>query len=74
MTRDADRRNDPADVTALLAAEAAVLEARLGMLQEAIAEVDARIRAVSEQIGRLPAAGTPDRRATGLAPSPAHPL
>ncbi|WP_097273192.1 hypothetical protein [Streptomyces sp. TLI_55] len=44
--RDADRRTDPADVTVLLAAEAAVLEGRLGVLRKAIAERDARIHAV----------------------------
>lgn len=56
MTRDADRRTDPADVTVLLAAKAAVLEGRLGVLREAIDEVNARINAVSEKIRRLPAA------------------
>jgi hypothetical protein len=77
MTRDADRRTNPADVAVLLAVEAAVLEGRLGMLREAIDEVDARIHAVSEKIRRLPAAGDHEAppanegSATGLAPSPA---
>ncbi|MDH6553780.1 hypothetical protein M2164_008197 [Streptomyces sp. SAI-208] len=55
MTRDADRRTDPAAVTVVLAAEAAVLEGRLGVLRKEIAEVDARIHAVSEKIKRSPA-------------------
>ncbi|MFF5497880.1 hypothetical protein [Streptomyces aquilus] len=76
MTRDADRRTDPAAVTVSLAAEAAVLEGRLGMILEAIDEVDALIHAVSEKIRRLPAAGehaappVDEGHATGLAPSP----
>ena len=75
MTRDADRRTDPADVTVLFAAEAAVLEGQLGVLREAIDEVDARIHAVSEKIRRLPAAGdheapADEGSATGLAPFP----
>lgn len=78
MTRDADRRTDPADATVLLAAEAAVLEGRLGVLREAIDEVDARIHAVSEEISRLPAASdheaspSDEGSATELAPSPAR--
>ncbi|WP_046732468.1 hypothetical protein [Streptomyces humi] len=78
MTRDAGRRADPATVTVLLAAEAAVIEGRLGVLREAIDEVDARIRAVSEKIRRLPAAGdheapaADEGSATGLAASPAR--
>lgn len=77
MTRDADRRTDPADVTVLFAAEATVLEGRHGVLREVIDEVDARIHAVSEKIRRLPAAGDHDEApvadegsATGLAPFP----
>ncbi|MFI6876152.1 hypothetical protein ACIBL6_22255 [Streptomyces sp. NPDC050400] len=70
MTRSADRptdsdahtdtdadthpRTDTAAVTVSLAAEAAVLEGRLSVLREAIDEVDAQIRAVSEKIRRLP--------------------
>ncbi|MGY4923683.1 hypothetical protein [Streptomyces sp. 900105755] len=78
MTRDADRRTDPTAVTVLLAAEAAVLKGRLGVLREAIDEVDARIHAVSEKIKRSPAAGdheappADEGSATGLAPSPAR--
>ncbi|MCQ4214094.1 hypothetical protein [Streptomyces longispororuber] len=45
---------DTAAVTVSLAAEAAVLEGRLSVLREAIDEVDAQIRAVSEKIRRLP--------------------
>ncbi|MFI8536220.1 hypothetical protein ACIGMX_38980 [Streptomyces aquilus] len=80
MTRDADRRTDPAAVTVSLAAEAAVLEGRLGVLLEAMDEVDARIRAVSEKISRLPAAGdhvaspVDEAHATGLTPSPTRRL
>ncbi|MEV7074249.1 hypothetical protein ACIQJT_34040 [Streptomyces sp. NPDC091972] len=55
MTRDTDRRTDPAAVAVLLAAEAAVLEGRIGMLRREIDEVDARIHAVSEKIKRSPA-------------------
>ncbi|MEU9317240.1 hypothetical protein [Streptomyces sp. NPDC048295] len=78
MTRNADRPTDPAAVTVSLAAEAAVLEGRLGVLREAIDEVDARISAVSERIRRLPgsvAAGGEGETAadegsgTGLPPS-----
>ncbi|MEU1232279.1 hypothetical protein [Streptomyces sp. NPDC005828] len=79
MTRSADRPTDPAAVTVSLAAEAAVLEGRLGMLREAIDEVDAQIHAVSERIRRLPrslAAGgdgespSGEGSGTGLTPSP----
>ncbi|MFJ3671164.1 hypothetical protein ACIPSE_32355 [Streptomyces sp. NPDC090106] len=82
MARSADCRTDPAAVTVSLAAEAAVLEGRLGVLREAIHEVDAQIHAVSERIGRLlrPGAGPgqgeaadegDDSTDAGLAPSPA---
>jgi hypothetical protein len=54
MARSSDCRTDPAAVTVSLAAEAAVLEGRLSVLREAINEVDAQIRAVSERIRRLP--------------------
>lgn len=79
MTRSADRRTDPAAVAVSLAAQAALLEGRLGVLREAIDEVDAQIHAVSEKIRRLPrsVAGSGDTEApadvgsdTGLAPSP----
>ncbi|MCL6674002.1 hypothetical protein [Streptomyces panaciradicis] len=76
MTRDSDRRTDAAAVTVLLAAKAAVLEGRLGVLREAIDEVDARIHSVSEKIRRLPSVGDHEAppagegSATGLAPSP----
>ncbi|MFF1568214.1 hypothetical protein ACFVY1_32710 [Streptomyces sp. NPDC058293] len=79
MTRSADRRTDPAAITVSLAAEAAVLEGRLGVLQEAIEEVDARIHAVTEKISRLPrsvaasgdiASLSEERNESELAPSP----
>ncbi|CAM5447176.1 hypothetical protein GCM10010329_34880 [Streptomyces spiroverticillatus] len=54
MTRSAGRQTDPAAVTVSLAAEAAVLEGRLGVLREAIDEVNAQIRKVSEKIAQLP--------------------
>ncbi|WP_328843228.1 hypothetical protein [Streptomyces sp. NBC_00258] len=78
MTRSAERRTDPAAVTVSLAAEAAVLEGRLGVLREAIDEVDTQIHAVSEKIRRLArsVAGSGDTEApadegsdTGLAPA-----
>ncbi|MEV7141651.1 hypothetical protein [Streptomyces tauricus] len=53
MTQDRHTRPDLADVGVSLAAEAAVLEARTRMLQEAIADVDAQMRETSEQLRRL---------------------
>ncbi|WP_229377988.1 hypothetical protein [Streptomyces sp. VRA16 Mangrove soil] len=79
MTQSADRPTDPAAVTVSLAAEAAVLEGRLGVLREAIDAVDAQISAVSERIRRLPgsvptggegAAASDEGSGTGLTPSP----
>jgi hypothetical protein len=46
-----DRCPDPA-AGVLLAAEAAVLEARVRLLREALAGVDARIAAVTEELRR----------------------
>ncbi|MFJ8107677.1 hypothetical protein [Streptomyces sp. NPDC096132] len=53
MSRDPDQHFDPAAAGVSLAAEAALLEARLRLLQEAIDTVDARIRATSEALRRL---------------------
>ncbi|WP_416980945.1 hypothetical protein [Streptomyces sp. T028] len=53
MPRDSDQHSDPAVAGVFLAAEAALIEARLRLLQEAIATVDARIRAISDALGRL---------------------
>lgn len=50
--RDPDERSAAA-ASAFLSAEAALLEARLRMLQEAIDDVDARIMAVSASLHRL---------------------
>ncbi|WP_159011879.1 hypothetical protein [Streptomyces sp. NRRL F-5123] len=47
-----DQRFDPA-TGVVLAAEAALLEARLRMLREALGSVDARIAAVTEALRRL---------------------
>ncbi|WP_399894410.1 hypothetical protein ACGH7X_37265 [Streptomyces sp. BBFR51] len=44
---------DPAGVKVSLAAEAALLEARLGMLSEALHEIDVRIRVVSDSLHKL---------------------
>ncbi|MER8047297.1 hypothetical protein [Streptomyces sp. NPDC094032] len=80
MTRNADRPADPAAVTVSLAAEAAVLEGRIGILREAIDEVDAQIHAVCDRIRRLerPMAASGDGESppgegsgTGLTSSPA---
>ncbi|WP_225848951.1 hypothetical protein [Streptomyces sp. HPF1205] len=46
-----DQCSDPA-AGALLEAEAALLEARLRMLREALGSVDARIAAVAEELRR----------------------
>jgi hypothetical protein len=53
MPPDADKHSDPAADSVPLAAEAALLEARLVLLQEAIAAVDARIEAVSDTLRLL---------------------
>ncbi|MET7861413.1 hypothetical protein ABZS81_30280 [Streptomyces sp. NPDC005318] len=53
MPQDRDHHSDPAAASVSLAAEAALLEARLRMLQEALGTVDARIEAVSEELRRL---------------------
>ncbi|MFF7716239.1 hypothetical protein [Streptomyces sp. NPDC007988] len=53
MSRDPDQPPDPAASVVLLATEAALLEARLGMLREALDTVDARIEAVSDTLRRL---------------------
>ncbi|GAA3830079.1 hypothetical protein [Streptomyces chiangmaiensis] len=53
MPLDPDKHSDPAAASASLAAEAALLEARLRMLQEAIDTVDARIEAIHDALRHL---------------------
>lgn len=53
MPRDPDKHSDPAAASVSLAAEAALLEARVRLLQEAIDTVDARIEAVSDTLRLL---------------------
>lgn len=53
MPSDPDQHSDPAAAGVFLAAEAAVLEARLRLLQEAIDTVDARIEEVSDTLRLL---------------------
>jgi hypothetical protein len=52
MPPDSDNYSDPAAWVSL-ATEAALLEARLRMLREALDTVDARIEAVSETLRQL---------------------
>ncbi|MEV0227267.1 hypothetical protein [Streptomyces sp. NPDC050704] len=59
MPRNSDQHPDPATASVSLAAEAALLEARLRMLQEALDTVDARIEAVSETLRQLRRATPP---------------
>ncbi|MGP4084871.1 hypothetical protein [Streptomyces sp. KR55] len=58
MPRD-DQHPDPAAASVSLAAEAALLEARLRMLHEALDAVDARIAAVSDTLRRYAAQQPP---------------
>ncbi|MFD9007267.1 hypothetical protein ACFV0T_41140 [Streptomyces sp. NPDC059582] len=51
--RDSAEPSDAATASAFLSAEAALLEARIHMLQEAIDDVDARIKAVAASLHRL---------------------
>lgn len=53
MPQDRDHHCDPAAASVSLAAQAALLEARLRMLHEALGTVDARVEAVSEELRRL---------------------
>ncbi|MFF4353565.1 hypothetical protein [Streptomyces sp. NPDC001530] len=53
MPRDPDKHSDPAASSVSLAAEAALLEARVRLLQEEIDTVDARIKAVSDALRLL---------------------
>ncbi|MGW2049829.1 hypothetical protein ACWCPF_32285 [Streptomyces sp. NPDC001858] len=67
MPSDPDQPFDPAADCVALATEAALLEARIRLLREAIDTVDARIRAASEALRVLqcPSSGNPraeDRR------------
>ncbi|WP_264349546.1 hypothetical protein [Streptomyces milbemycinicus] len=57
MPRDAHQHSDPAAACVSLAAEAALLEARLQMLQEAIDTVDTRIKSVSDALRHTRPAG-----------------
>ncbi|MQY34013.1 hypothetical protein SRB17_19790 [Streptomyces sp. RB17] len=65
MPPDPDEHSDPAVTSVSLAAEAALLEARLRMLREELGHVDVRIKAISDTLrllgGVAPAsAETPD--------------
>ncbi|MFF7160771.1 hypothetical protein ACFZBP_05155 [Streptomyces sp. NPDC008086] len=53
--RDLDQESDPAATSVSLATEAALLEARLRMLREAIDTVDARMEEVSDALRQLKA-------------------
>jgi prefoldin subunit 5 len=53
MSRDPDKHFDPAAASVSLAAEAALLEARIHLLQEEIDTVDARIEVVSDALRLL---------------------
>ncbi|MET8809800.1 hypothetical protein [Streptomyces sp. NPDC004546] len=59
MPRDPDEYSDLAAAGVSLAAEAALLEAHLRMLQEAIDSVDERITVVTETLHRLRPHGRP---------------
>ncbi|MFD6193489.1 hypothetical protein [Streptomyces sp. NPDC060275] len=48
-----DVHTDPAGARVSLAAEAALLEARLGMLSEALRDIDVRIGMVSNSLHKL---------------------
>ncbi|MFE0453675.1 hypothetical protein ACFW2D_20725 [Streptomyces sp. NPDC058914] len=65
MPSEPDKRPDPAAASVSLAAEAAVLESRLRLLQEAIDTVDARIEAVSDALRLLRHASAASSRAPG---------
>ncbi|ANB04380.1 hypothetical protein SAM40697_0418 [Streptomyces ambofaciens] len=53
MPADPGHTPDPAVVSVSLAAESALLEARMRLLQEAIHAIDTRIGAVSERLQRM---------------------
>ncbi|WP_406440325.1 hypothetical protein OHB14_15925 [Streptomyces sp. NBC_01613] len=53
MPPDSDEHSDPFAAGVSLAAEAALLEARLRLLQEEIGTVDARIEAVSDALHNM---------------------
>ncbi|MGW1886621.1 hypothetical protein [Streptomyces sp. NPDC001970] len=53
MPRDPDKHPDPATASVSLAAEAALLEARMRMLHEALDTVNACIKAVSDTLYQL---------------------
>lgn len=52
MLRDTEDRPDLAAAVVSLAADAALLEARIRLLQEGLSSVDQRISAVSEELHR----------------------
>ncbi|MFI8008301.1 hypothetical protein [Streptomyces sp. NPDC086010] len=52
MLRDTDTRHDLAAAIVSLAAEAALLEARVKVLREELSSVNDRIRTVSEELNR----------------------
>ncbi|MGW0209399.1 hypothetical protein ACWDZ8_27585 [Streptomyces sp. NPDC003233] len=58
MPPDPEEHSDPAVTSVSLAAEAALLEARVRMLQEQIDETDVRIKALSDTL-RLLRSGAP---------------
>ncbi|MEU0228460.1 hypothetical protein ABZ177_29500 [Streptomyces sp. NPDC006284] len=53
MPADPGQTPDPAVVSVSLAAESALLEARISMLQEAIHLIDTRMAAISERLHRM---------------------
>lgn len=65
MCGRSDQHADAVAACVSLAAEAAVLAARCRMLQEDLAAVDARIRAVSDALHRLHRAGADPRSPDG---------
>ncbi|MFD8692860.1 hypothetical protein [Streptomyces sp. NPDC059651] len=74
MHRNSHHDSDPAVAAVALAAETALLEARLGMLVEALDRVDARILAVTEALERLtrPAASVEAGEHGGRGAVPSH--
>ncbi|GGX76092.1 hypothetical protein [Streptomyces fructofermentans] len=65
---DSEQQRDPAEAAVSLATEAALLEARLAMLREAIDAVDARMEAVSQTLRRLRAPASERGRVDPAAP------
>ncbi|WP_328884961.1 hypothetical protein [Streptomyces sp. NBC_00316] len=77
MPRDPDTHSDAAAASVSLATEAALLEARLRALHEALDTVDARIKAVSDALRRLrrsaSVSNVADREVHGGSPSQDEP-